>query len=1030
MSTTETDDGPYEQQPVVPRRPRQTMPAIPRRPRPKTTDSGSDGSLSSSLPITPSSEQVPDPDLSFSERSSTADNAQPQSQYATSMPVAIPSIPRRPHSPSVNLRRPRDLYETQQQVAEIELDLSRTLAENEKNFAEATQSNEPPGMYDGMEHIGGLLEQEREASESYSEVELSGSGPSDSSIGAGSYFDGIRSPQPQIPRRPQAPSPATSSNAVIQSPIPRIPDRPRSSNRNSVSPSPVVPIIPERPERPSHSRTGTPSILAEAPSETDFPVPTIPQRPASTSKIPNMPARPKVTERPGSASHSYEPKIPDRAVVHATMQDVPQHPASRPTKQHSNVHVHVSPNALVIDPSGEGEPGQIHTVPTFKSDPDSDSLTQVSPDTSEINTVLDIAAQKAEEELHHPVELAAKFGSKVLNRPNPLNGLLEPTATPEDTLSAETSPIVSAKEAEVLVSPTESTGQRDVLESLIHSYLENQTPVREESNILEVVSETGDRQAPTDESEDGPVQNTMAQEPEVNQEAIESVGEFTSDGRQSSTDKPAHSVGQANEPAASVIDTPAVVDSSINEKVEQDEQAQTKAVTPAGKASEAKERTSDATEPMTAEASLAAESSVPEPDVENSEVSALPEIPRRPSRPQVPRRPKPIPSPAGSPAQTPSHEPSSIAPQVTSRSETAPSKQASGASGASPVTKPKPPPPARPNKLTGIRAAFAKDLESRFGKAGTMPFMMPRPPKPVQLSPAAEPEATNMMEERPAPAAEGKSTTPAAHAKGTKLDDVRKDRARGPRGRKLPAPTELPGGWGFSSVITVWDMWNPETLSGAGIGTVNPVPSTKAEVPGMKVQEDENTNGVANVTAKSVDELSNEALRSTIVADLTTLKASEDPRVISDTAVPPSESNVPDSSADEGTGAIETSDTRIVDASEATQEQTATIESEDVSPLFEEPPMVSTLEAPIEHNHHEAEDVTPGKQNDGEAEVVASSIEEPSEGETISNPVPSSRVYEAPEDFRESKIIEEKATSNDVAGDAGETALDEGADKD
>ncbi|KAK9313169.1 hypothetical protein V1524DRAFT_216030 [Lipomyces starkeyi] len=198
MSTSATKDG-LPEQPVVPRRPRPMTPTIPRRPRPRTADSGSDGSLSSSLPTTPFSEQVPDRELSSSDLSSTADETHPQSQYATSLPVAIPSIPRRPHSPSVNLRRPRDLYETQQQVAEIEMDVSRTLAENEKNFGEtATESNEqePPGIYDGMEHIGGLLERhddEREASESYSEAELSESEPSDSSAKAGNYFGGMHS---------------------------------------------------------------------------------------------------------------------------------------------------------------------------------------------------------------------------------------------------------------------------------------------------------------------------------------------------------------------------------------------------------------------------------------------------------------------------------------------------------------------------------------------------------------------------------------------------------------------------------------------------------------------------------------------------------------------------------------------------------------------------------------------------------------------------------------------------------------------
>ncbi|KAK9384604.1 hypothetical protein V1515DRAFT_576076 [Lipomyces mesembrius] len=972
MSTSTTEDG-LQEQPVVPRRPRPMMPTIPRRPRPKTADSGSDGSLSSSLPTTPFSEQVPDHELSSSELSSTADDAHPQAQYATSLPVAIPSIPRRPHSPSVNLRRPRDLYETQQQVAEIEMDISRTLAENEKNFGETTtESNEPdrPGIYDGMEHIVGLLErnsEEREVSESYSEAELSESEPSDSSANAGSYFGGIRSPQAQNPRgsqvleRPQA----------TTSPTPRIPDRPRST----------------------HS---TPSTEAEEQSKTDLPMPSIPHRPASTPKIPNRPTSPKVPERPGSAKSSYEPKILDRPTEQAT---IPQRPSSRPTRQHANVHVHVSPNALVIDPSSEGEPGQIHTIPTFARDTDSDLWTQVSSDNPEANTVFDIAAHMADEELHHPAELGDKFRRTVLTRPNPLTGLLEPTATPADT-----SPVF-ARDVEGLVSPTESVGQRDVLESLIHNYMEEGTPVLEEPNTLEAVSEKGYGPVMTDKS-DG--DDRAAPEP-VTEEATVSVDETGTEGEESPTDGgPAYSAGLPNEAAVAVEEGLAVADTPKDEKAEK---PTTEEVMPnADEASLAQEATlgGDTASKVT-EPSLTAEPSVAEPVIASLGESAQPELPQRPSRPQVPRRPKPALSLSRteSAATTPTHEPSGFSPKhspaVTPPLENVPSKSLGESSTGPRVTKPKPPPPARPNKLSGIRAAFAKDLESRFGKAGPMPFMMPRPAKPAQVSSAAEPEDAQMTEDRPAPALDSKPTRPAP-AKETKLDDVRKGRARGPRGRKLPAPTELPGGWGFSSVVTVWELWNPEPellSTGAQKDSILPG-SEKVGEPATVVQEEETTLGMPQDVVNK--------------PDVTSMEASEEPSVI-----------IFEDGGSSGKNAAETVDESELAKEEAAQERTSTVKLEhELSPLVDEVPTNLPLEGSTEDNDHDAEDVT--IQNDDETEVRPSSIKEPSEPEPISNPGPMGRAVDEGLETRGATGVIQEGSCKEVTGDAIVSMLDESLD--
>ncbi|KAK9330984.1 hypothetical protein V1520DRAFT_275913 [Lipomyces starkeyi] len=727
-------------------------------------------------------------------------------------------------------------------------------------------------------------------------------------------------------------------------------------------------------------------------------MPSIPHRPASTPKILNRPTSPKVPERPGSAESSYEPNILDRPIEQTTPPEIPQRPLSRPTRPHANVHVHVSPNALAIEPSCEGEPGQIHTIPTFAPDTDSDLWTRVSSDNPEPNTVFDIAAQMADEELHHPAELADKFRRTVLTRPNPLTGLLEPTATPADA-----SP-VSARDAEGLVSPTESVGQRDVLESLIHSYMEEGTPVLEEPNTLEAVPEKGDGPVMTDKiRSDG--QDTTAPEP-VTEEAAVSVGETATKGEESPTDGPA-----PNEAAVAVEDTPAVADTAKDEKAEK---PTTEEIMPnAEDASLGKEATVDDTASKATEPLLTAEPSVAGPAAMiGLGESAQPEIPRRPSRPQVPRRPKPALSlsPTGSAATTPTHEPSGISPKhspaVTPPVETAPSKSLGASSAAPPVTKPKPPPPARPNKLSGIRAAFAKDLESRFGKAGPMPFMMPRPAKPAQVSPAAEPEDTQMTEDRPPPVLDSESTPPAP-AKETKLDDVRKGRARGPRGRKLPAPTELPGGWGFSSVVTVWELWNPEPEP---LSTTAQKDSILPGEPATMVQEDETTLGMPQ------DE-----------PDVTSVEAPEEPSVIisKNTLVDSSDSEDRGSS---GKNASETVDESELAKVEATQEQTSTVKLErESSPLVEEIPTSLPLEGSTEDDDYEAEDVT--MQNDDETEVRPSSIKEPCEAEPVSNPVPMGRAVDEDLETRgATSVVEEQASCKEVTGDAIDSVLDESLD--
>ncbi|KAK9237449.1 hypothetical protein V1525DRAFT_432808 [Lipomyces kononenkoae] len=942
MSVSAAKDGGQPEQPVVPRRP--MTPTIPRRPRPRHIDLGSDGSVSSSLPTTPFSEQqTPDQELSASEGSIAADEegaqlqSQPQQQFARSLPVEIPSVPRRPHSPSVNLRRPRSLYESQQQVAEIEMDVSRTLAETEKNYGDKTASTigEPPGIYDGMEHIGGLLDrhdQDTDGSESYNEVELSESESPESNARTDKEFTGLRSPQPQNPRDVQAEQPAqvakSSSTDGVQSPIPRIPDRPRSSNRTN-----------------SERLTSTRAEELKG----DHPITAIPQLPTSPAEASDRPTSPpKVPKHPHSAAETS----PDHATDKAVAPGIPRRPASRPTKQHANMHVHVSADAVAIDPpSGDAGQGQVHSIPTFGPETDSDLLTQVVAERPECNTVLDIAAQKADEELHHPAELADRFGRTVLNRPDPLAGLLEPTATPTDT-----SPVAehTSQEAGPL-SPTESVGQRDILESLIHSYMDEGTPISEEPTSLEAVPE---KAVTTDK-----VKSESDAQPAEIQDDTERIAEPSTELEQLPSHEPAQTDQTPNELAAPVADKAAIADTEILPGADEE-------------ATGTKEPTAEDSPSIVAESTAAAEPSVAESAVANlGAESAQPGIPRRPSRPHVPRRPKPALSlsqtgPIATPA--PTHEPAGISPKDIETTEDAVGVDVSSEGAAAPVKKPKPAPPVRPNKLSGVRAAFVKDLESRFGKNGPMPFMMPRPSRPPPVSPpAAEAEtAQSTTEDRPAPVTGLTSATVSA-AKEKKLDDVRKGRTRGPRGRKLPAPTVLPSGWGFSSVVTVWELSNPETVHGVDIEkstekvdapTTITSPENEVTPENHKdVKDDDDDDDVVNKSPDKDEDVSkspDNELRSTIVADVAGVETSEEPNVIISNA-PVSE--VPPSGVDSASEIVDDAEISTEDAT--TQEQTlSTTELEPTSRIVKD----EQTDSPLREDLVEGEDQE--NENDDAAE--------------------------------------------------------------
>lgn len=116
-----------------------------------------------------------------------------------------------------------------------------------------------------------------------------------------------------------------------------------------------------------------------------------------------------------------------------------------------------------------------------------------------------------------------------------------------------------------------------------------------------------------------------------------------------------------------------------------------------------------------------------------------------------------------------------------------------------PPTKPKP--PAKLGKVGALRASLFKDLDNVISRGGVpMPMGFPKPPS------ATSPEKE--LSERDAGAAEkAEEEGPAPSEK--KLTDVRRGRAKGPRGRKLPAAAKS----AYSTIVT--DVWSvgPENLA-------------------------------------------------------------------------------------------------------------------------------------------------------------------------------------------------------------------------
>lgn len=145
-----------------------------------------------------------------------------------------------------------------------------------------------------------------------------------------------------------------------------------------------------------------------------------------------------------------------------------------------------------------------------------------------------------------------------------------------------------------------------------------------------------------------------------------------------------------------------------------------------------------------------------------------------------------------------------------------------------PEPKPKPPVPSR-GKIAALKAGFLGDLESR-----------------LKLGPMAPPKKEEKKEEKAL----------AAPAKEETLTDVRKSRARGPKGRKLPtkeeksaAAVEVPKG---SEIVGVWTVFTLDTDLDAVL--VNPVsekparPVSKGDT--LVVPKDDNVSSGSPVEEK------------------------------------------------------------------------------------------------------------------------------------------------------------------------------------
>ncbi|KAK9466539.1 hypothetical protein V1512DRAFT_253676 [Lipomyces arxii] len=697
-----------------------STPSVPRRPKPRSFENGSDGSQS--MTLTPSqSFETSAPEIAASETAnafpvSTQDEyvgyrpIEDASQFASSVPMPIPSIPRRPYSPSVNLRQPRSLYETAQQEAEIELDVSRTLAETQHRFRRPDDS---ASGYEGMEHVTSMISDREDdsASESFSNAELSGSENTISEEpGFLGYMQKSRNMLSTIPRQPMSPSvieQTRTTNAAVHPAMPKIPARPRSSNQHSpiTRSTSTNPIVPARP------RTDTSAFSAASVASNSEPATAeIADTTISDDAMPVLVPQPLEPISANTLSKGQDVLTSFDVAAILAGEELKKDDNVREDAEHSQLHVRIM--------DGLQEPEASPTVPLpihgFGHHDALDSLRHDYVSDSDEEQVDEIGAEMNND------TAAISVGDN-----------MSPEALPKLTTSLESS--LSA-----VALPQHTTNRPD-----------GEFEAAEEGTSYKIKQKNVMSEQQGVEARDLEIDNLQAEEPSM---------EKRNSMIESKTDDAFAKIDKAEE---------IMFDTALTEDLKND----------SGIFQELKpveKRTHETSAPVVDARST---------DLEDKKV-----------RPIVHQRPKLQLTESSDPATSIiglSHTVTTHADDNTILS----------------ATKPKPPPPARPNKLTGIRAAFAKNLESQFGKAG--------PPLPFQKRPVPVPQVSQAVDPDTGTGAELKSperpgvvdaTDAAVPAKEVKLDDVRKGRARGPRGRKLPAPVILPGGWSFSPVVAVWTL--------------------------------------------------------------------------------------------------------------------------------------------------------------------------------------------------------------------------------
>lgn len=273
---------------------------------------------------------------------------------------------------------------------------------------------------------------------------------------------------------------------VGANPSPRIPDRPRSSN-NLTNQEPKIPDrphntatsqgphIPDRPSsRPSRSKVAVEQTTESATSsETE-----------SQPKIPSRPATPRVPSRPESRPHESEEDSFKKEEP-----GIPLRPASRPSRgSHHGMHVHVSPNAIAIDPPSHGEQGLTHQVPTFhEAEQKAENKMNLSlGNASEITNIDESlnASVGKEDYAAEVTEQSPNLGATevVIGDDSADAGSVEPSATPSDPIEIKEE---EEKEKPVPVR-TDSIANSDILDNLIDSYAKGE---EDETNLDTVVEQ-------------------------------------------------------------------------------------------------------------------------------------------------------------------------------------------------------------------------------------------------------------------------------------------------------------------------------------------------------------------------------------------------------------------------------------------------------------------------------------------------------------------------------------------------------------